>query len=217
MYRALIKIVVSLALALGVALAVGTTSTATAAPAHSAAVRTVAKASPCAAKQGRVNQAKRNLRKASQSLKRIERNHHARHHAAKVRAAKKHVRKAKSWLNRARRAHNVCVNNHRGSGSGGGTTSASPIQALCDAGVPQPVCDALAGLIPGGSTSLPISQLCSAAPQAQPLCDALNGGGIPSASDLQGLLTQVLNALGLGDLLGTTGLGDLTTVLNNLI
>jgi hypothetical protein len=216
MHRALIKIMVSLALAMGLALAVGPTVGADAATrtTHATVTRATTPAA-CANQQAWVNSARHQVAKAKRALRNAEHSRH--HHAAKVRAAKKHLAQAKHRLARARHARDTCVRNHP---SQPPVTTASPIQALCDAGVPQPVCDGLAGLIPSGSTSLPIAQLCSAVPNAQPLCDAINSassGGLPDVSSLQSVLTTVLNAVGLGDLLNTVGLGDLTGLLGNLI
>lgn len=77
------------------------------------------------------------------------------------------------------------------------------VQALCDAGAPQEVCDALAGLAGGTPDGVTLAALCSAAPQAQPLCDLVDGGGtLPTDPQaLADLLTPVLQALGLDALL----------------
>ncbi|MDP3894961.1 hypothetical protein, partial [Nocardioides sp.] len=76
----------------------------------------------------------------------------------------------------------------------------SPIQALCDAGLPQEVCDALGGLIPGASAGSPIlAQSDAGIPQE--VCDALGGDFDPSQLDpsvLEALLKSVLDLLGLG-------------------
>lgn len=93
--------------------------------------------------------------------------------------------------------------------------TASPIQTLCDAGVPQEICDILGQLVPGGSTASPLYLLCQSAPQAKPLCDLISAGTAPNPADLLNVVNTVLGALGLGDLLDDLldGLG-LGTVLD---
>lgn len=220
MYRALIKILVGLVLAAGLSIGVASTP-ATAATATHAPVRavahTAARTGVCARQTRSFKAAQRKLHTASRTLKSLQHNHRVKHRAAKIRAAKHRVHTAKAHLNKSLHTLQKCKAK-RHTSTKPPVTSSSPIQALCDAGVPQQVCDALAGLIPGGTstTAVPIGQLCSQVPGAQPLCDAL-GNGIPDVSSLQSVLTTVLNTLGLGNLLSTIGLGDLTTVLGNLI
>jgi len=208
MYRVLTKIMVSLALAVGLPFVVAPTTTANAATSPNV----------CASQRAHVVTSQHRALAAKRNLIKVQRHPHAAHHRAHLRAAKRRVNLTKHNLTVTHQRYSSCQRAHRAGGSNAGVSSASPIQALCDAGVPQGLCDALANIVPGGTTtSLSIGQLCTAAPQAQPLCDALSGGGVPDLGSLQSVLTQVLNALGLGDLLDQLGLGDLTGLLDGLI
>jgi hypothetical protein len=201
MYRAISKILVSLALALGLTLAAGTaasqaatTSTTTAA---SASTSTSAAANPCTTQHHRVSHAKHAVAKAKRALKKAKHSHNA----TKIKKAKKRLAKAKRALHKARKALKRC----QSAGSGSGSTSGPSLQALCDAGVPQQVCDALAGLAGNlPASSLPIDQFCTAVPQAASFCDAFKGGA--DVSTLTALLQGLLDTLGLGNLLGTVPL-----------
>ncbi|HJQ05890.1 MAG TPA: hypothetical protein VJ872_10620 [Nocardioides sp.] len=205
MPRALIKILVSLALALGLTLTVS--------PGNAHAATTPA---ACANQQAWVNSAQHALARAQRALRKTQHTQHQAHHAAKVRAAKVRVAKARATLADARAHRDTCVRDHQTSPT---VTTASPVQSLCDAGVPQPICDALAGLTSSIPSGLSIADLCAQIPNAQALCDAIAGaasGGLDTSA-LQSVLTQVLNATGLGDLLTQLGLGDLLNLLDQLI
>ncbi len=187
----------ALATLISVALVIGFTgATATAAPARAAAQQTAQqtaeRANECGQQQARVAQTKRNAKtkkaqlvKAGKVLKQAnKRLQKAKKSGQKalVKSAKKNVKRAKA--NRAakatklRKARNMvavaakqlraCQQANNGGSTGG------PLQPLCDAGLPQPICDALDALpLPGGvSTSAsPIQALCDAGlPQA--ICDA---------------------------------------------
>lgn len=85
---------------------------------------------------------------------------------------------------------------------GGGLGGLPTLGSLCGTGLPLPaeICDALGG--EGIPTDVPLDQVCAALSVVQPLCDALEGGGLPAdPEDLTGLLSPILDALGLGDLL----------------
>ncbi|GAB3858129.1 hypothetical protein GCM10028801_17620 [Nocardioides maradonensis] len=197
MYRTLTKILVSLALALGLSLVAGTA-------ASQAATTTTASstaANPCTTQHNRVNHAKKAVKKAKKALKKAKHTHKA----AKIKKAKKRLAKAKKSLRNAQKALKRCQSSTSGGGTGGtgggtggGTTPGAPsLQALCDAGVPQTVCDTLAQLTGSLSpSSLPLDQFCTSVPQAADLCNALKGGA--DASTLTNLVTTLLNTLGLG-------------------
>lgn len=210
MHRVLIKILVSLALAAGLTLTVSPGS------AHAAPV--VARATTpaaCANQQAWVNSARHNLARAQRALRKTQHAHHQAHHADKVVAAKRHVALAKERLTDARQHRDTCV---REQGDAPTVTAASPVQSLCDAGIPQAICDALATAALSIPSDLSIGQLCVQVPGAQALCDAIiSAADGLDTSALQSVLTQVLDGLGLTDLLNTIGLGDLTNLLNQLI
>ena len=190
MHRALIRMFVALALAAGLSFAVVGTTAGNATAAQPAARAT----GSCTTEQSNYDAAlahkhvvKHKLKKAKHAL-RVAKHHHNR---AKVRHLRKKVHRlyhrlqaAEAKAESARAALNTCKN-------GGGTSS--PIQTLCDSGVPQPVCDALAGLAGGGLPSdVSLDTLCTQVPQAQPLCDAAAGSGLPTdPSALAGLLGQI--------------------------
>ncbi|MCX6400524.1 MAG: hypothetical protein NTX33_11415 [Propionibacteriales bacterium] len=226
MHRALFKILVVLGLGLGLTF----TSTPIAnagAPAADRAVRSAAAQAPdCSAKEAALDKARDNYGKRKSTLKKV-RNALAKAKRAEKRAKTKKVKKARharvvklskrvkserAKVRAARAAvaiHKERVIDCRNSGTPTGPT-ASPIQTLCDAGVPQEICDILAGLVPGGSTASPLALLCSSAPQAAPLCDLISTGTAPDPADLLDVVNTVLVALGLGglldDLLGGLGL-----------
>ncbi|WP_435771234.1 hypothetical protein [Nocardioides sp. SYSU DS0651] len=224
MHRALIRILVGLAVTLGLALTSAGTTAASAAPA--APERAAALAPDCSAKEAalaksraKYGQAVREARHARNALTKAQRDERK----AKTRKAKKAkhkvvVRKQKrlkterSQMRTQKRyveAHKARVISCRNSQSPTNPT-ASPIQTLCTAGVPQAVCDALAGLVDPLAEPLTttIGQLCTAAPEAQPLCDLLLSGTTPDPASLLDVLDTVLAALGLDGLLGGLGLGD---------
>ncbi|MBM9461246.1 hypothetical protein JK386_15190 [Nocardioides sp. zg-536] len=240
MHRALFKIIVGLAVALGLTLAA--TPGATAAP---AAPAQAAAAPDCTAAQNAYNQSarshtaavkaaksaqtklkklKKKLKKAKVSHKKAKSKKAKKAKAKKVKKLRKQVTKARSDRDaRTKYAQRTAVTRNYSAGalqrcrSGAPATGKdSPIQALCDAGLPQQVCDELAKLVPGGSSASPIGALCAQAPQAKPLCDLL-GGQVPAdfdPADLLEVLQTVLGTIGLGDLLGQLpggagGLGDL--------
>jgi hypothetical protein len=76
----------------------------------------------------------------------------------------------------------------------------SPVQVLCDGGIPQAVCDALAGLLGGTPDGVSLDALCTAVPETQPICDAY-AGGTPDPVTLLAVVTDVLITLGLEGLL----------------
>lgn len=84
---------------------------------------------------------------------------------------------------------------------GGGLT----LQSLCDAGIPQQICDALGGAAAPGDVSL--DTFCGLVTAAQPLCDAFTGAGGALPTDADALvallepLAPVLDALGVGSVL----------------
>ena len=207
MHRALIRMIVSLALAAGMTLTVAATATTSA----SAAPAVVTAAPDCSTQQSaydaavakrhalkvKLERAKRHLKHAKRALRHAQATGHtAKAHrlAKKVRQLRKKVRSLKhrvavadAQAKDARAALEAC--------QGGGSNS--PIQSLCDQGVPQEVCDGLAGLVPGGGLPSDVSfqQLCDAAPQFQPLCDAADSGGLPTDPTA---LTDLLAGLGGG-------------------
>jgi hypothetical protein len=237
MTRNLIKILVGLAVALGLTLT--SAPDVQAAPAADGlAVR--AAAPDCSAKEAALAKSRA---KHGQFVRAV---HHARNdlrkakraeHRAKTRKAKrakhkvvvrehKQLRRAKAREQKQKRfvrAHQVQVNSCRNSS----TPATSPIQTLCDAGIPQDVCDALADVVTPGAdpVTTTIAQLCAAAPtEAAPLCDLFSGiGEVPlDPATLTDVLTTVLTTLGLGDLLSQLGLDSLidqdvvTSLLNEL-
>ena len=234
MSRALFKIVLGLAVALGLTFAAapiaGATPTASTRTAAAATADCSAQDAAAAKASSDYNRANAGVAKAQAKVKKLKKKLHKAqraHHAKQAKKLKKKLKKAKKSL-RAKRAERSRAAAHRSATAdaatrchaGGPTTgSASPIQALCDAGLPQALCDALAGLIPGGvgTTGTPLDQLCTAVPQAQPLCDAVNNGmagGVPaSPDDLLGIVRTLLTTLGLGGLLDQLGLtGGLPTL-----
>ncbi|GAB4008251.1 hypothetical protein [Nocardioides ultimimeridianus] len=204
MHRVLIKILVSLALAAGLTLTAG--------PGSAQAATTPA---ACANQQAWVNSARHDLARAERALRRTQHAHHQAHRADKVAAAKRHVAHAKERLADARESRDACKRDQDAAPT---VTAASPVQSLCDAGLPQAICDALATAAFSIPSDLSIGQLCAQVPGAQALCDAVIGAadGLDTSA-LQSVLTQVLDGLGLTDLLTTIGLGDLTNLLDQLI
>jgi Skp family chaperone for outer membrane proteins len=232
MSRALFKMILGLAVALGLTFAAAPIAGATA----TTGVTTQAAATPDCRTQEAANakananynkanadvaKAKAKVAKLKKKLKKAQRAHHAK----QVKKLKKRLKKAKKSLKakRSYRDRSAVTRSYtadalaRCKAGTPATGSASPIQALCDAGLPQALCDALAGLIPGGSTANPADLLCAQVPQAKPLCDALNGGlpgGAPTTpQDLLDIVRGLLTTLGLGglvDQLGLTGVIDQT-------
>jgi hypothetical protein len=189
MHRALIRMLVALALAAGLTFAVvGTTA------GNASAAQPARAAGSCSTEQSNYNAAlahkhavKHKLKKAKHALKQAKRHHNkakVRHLRKKVHRLYHRLQVAEKKAEAARAKLNECK-------AGGGTSS--PIQTLCDAGVPQPVCDALAGLAGGGLPSdVSLDTLCTQVPQAQPLCDAAAGSGLPTdPSALTDLLGQI--------------------------
>jgi len=219
-FRTLVGIAVALGLAVGLT---GTISTAQAAPATPSAVS--AAAPDCSAEQATLDQAnadraatqqklraaKRELRKAKRALRAAK----AAHRTAKVERLQKRVKRLQRKVRRlkrqleARNAEVATAQQARDDCLAGGAAS-SPVQVLCDGGVPQEVCDALASLGGGTPDTLTLDALCTAVPKAQPLCDAF-AGGTPDPTKLLTVLTDVLTTLGLEDLLGA-GLPSGTSV-----
>ncbi|GAA4807216.1 hypothetical protein ACFQ0K_01965 [Nocardioides caeni] len=241
MHRAVIKILVVLALALGLGLT--SASASSAAPAAAPA----AKAGDCTNQASAVAVARRNYNRQVSQQRRAQRVHanavraerkatgrkakraaHTRVVRAKNRVAaeRRDVRVSKNRVVRAKRNLSNCRNN------GGPDTSptSSPIQTLCDAGLPQTICDGLASLLPtGGTTANPLSLLCAQVPEAQALCNLISTGTAPDPQDLLevietvlddlgllDLISGLLNGLGLGSLLGGSELDDLLDLLGFL-
>ena len=249
MNRALFKMILGLAVALGLTL--GAAPLASATPSAPAAPAVAAKTNDCTAQAAANNRAGRAYASANASVKAAQakvtqlkkklkkaKKHHAKKQVRtltkKLKKAKKSLQAKKDYRSRVavtrtytQRSYDRCVAGQPAKGAD------SPIQALCTAGVPQPLCDALAGLIPGGSTANPIGLLCAQFPQAAPLCDLLIAGTPKTPADLldivEGLLktlgldsvvNQVLGTLGLGslgDLLSGAGAGDLLGTLTGLL
>ncbi len=171
MQRSWTRILLSFAVALGLSVAsAGFTSpshgaTTTASPTISGET-SMAKSGTCAKQRKRTTKTKRVVTKRKKQVRKAKRQH--RHHAVKkhkkqLKKAKVRHKKAKKALKRCRRAQNH---------GNDGPSTASPIQALCDAGLPQPICDALAGLAPGGDPADQIQTLCdNGVPQE--VCDGL--------------------------------------------
>jgi hypothetical protein len=172
------------------------------------------RSAPCAAKaqalkhtQKKVKKAKRHLKKTQKALKRAKAHKGKKaqkkaHH--KVTKAKRHLKKAKNQRRHANQALKTCRKNHNPKPA---PAPESPIQALCDAGAPQPLCDAL-GAIPvpgapeGGGTDAPIQPVCDAVPELQPLCDAAGGGPLPDPSTVCDALPVPLPLCDLPDIPG---------------
>lgn len=199
----------ALATFVAIALVAGFTGTsATAAPVRAAAGQSTERANECGQQQARVAQTQRNakikraqLAKATkvvkQANKRLQKAKKSGQKAL-IKDAKKGVKRAKANkalksknLRKARNLVAVAAQQLRAcqqAGGGGGT--AGPLQPVCDAGLPQEVCDALDGLaLPGGvvGASSPIQSLCDAGlPQA--ICDAATNLPLPGAdSPIQAL------------------------------
>ncbi|GAA3522639.1 hypothetical protein [Nocardioides daeguensis] len=215
MHRALFKMFLGLAVALG--LTFTTASVASATP-----VAAAAQAAPnCTTQQTTYNSANGNynaanayvaaadakVKKLKKKLKKAKK-HHA--PVKKVKKLKKKLKKAKkaraagiayrdqaaAQRNSATVALTTCWR------QSAPTSTASPIQSLCDA-IPelQPVCDALGNLPGVGGAGASFDTLCTAVPQMQPLCDAISGGGLTDPAQLAGLvdiLKSTLTSLGLG-------------------
>ncbi|NYJ02118.1 hypothetical protein HNR19_002816 [Nocardioides thalensis] len=215
MYRCVFKIFVSLALALGLTtVVVSTTSAAHAAPASAGVTRAAA---DCSAEQSTLDSirakrkaTKQKLAKAKRIKKRTAvqlRRAKANDNRARVIKLKRKMKKLTRQIRKlTRRVHNqnravqaakaVLAECQDSGGTG------SPIQDLCPP-LPQALCDGLGGAIPGGSADSPLQALCDAVPQLQPLCDAAGGAGLPTElGALTDLLQPLLDAAGLGDLLG---------------
>jgi hypothetical protein len=169
----------------------------------------------------KLHNAKAKLRIAKHKLHKAQRHHQA----AKVHRLKAKVKNLRKRVHRlyhqrqlartaTQNAHTALLTCQAGGGGGGGGGSSDPIQSLCDAGIPQAVCDALAGLVGGGLPSdLSLQALCDAVSALQPICDAADGGGLPTdPAALTALLQPLLDPLGLGDLLGGGLPSDLTSI-----
>ncbi len=208
MPRSLFRIVLGLAIAVGLSFAIVGPRSASAAPVAPTAVSsqaTQAAAADCSDQQQRVRSVRSKLSAAKQALRKAKRQLRgakANHNAAKVQRLKKRVRtlqrrirRLRNSLGSARAALYSCQNQSAGTDS--------PIQALCDAGVPQNVCDELAALVPGGGTpdGVSLDALCTAVPEAQPICDAF-AGGTPDPTTLLTIVQGVLLSLGLPGLPG---------------
>lgn len=228
MHRALFKILVILGLGLGLTFTSMPQAFADA-PAARATTAVPAQATPdCSAREAALAKARDNYGQRVSTAKKV-RNILAKAERAEKRAKSKKVKKVrharvvevrqrlKEERARVRVAKaRVEINKDkvitcRNSVPTGPT--ASPIQTLCDAGIPQEICDTLAALVPSGSTASPLALLCANAPQAQPLCDLISTGTAPDPAVLLEVVDQILGALGLGDLLTELldglGIGDI--------
>lgn len=224
MYRAVIKIFVSLALAVGLSFAVvGNATPANAAPAAEASSAAAAAPGKCAAKKAKVKKAKKAVKKAKKKVKKAKRTDSRK----AVKKSKQKVKKAQKKLKKAKKALKKC----RANVDPEPNPNDSPIGDLC-AMVPAPLnmitdllCDALIEFIPGGSGDSPIQALCDAgAPQE--LCDAL-GDAIDALSNIDptnptslldavvDLVQSILDALAGADPTGS--LGMLTDQLNMVL
>lgn len=174
------RLVLTIALALGLVLGVAatTTSSASAAP-----EQVTAKATSCASQQSAVARARANHGRATRAVRharnalRKAQQHHARK-AVVVRKKRTVKRSVRHWratgrtLRTAKGRLTACQNAGGGTNGGGGGTptspaAASPVQVLCDAGIPQEVCDALAGLVPtagGDPLTATLGQLAAVLP-----------------------------------------------------
>jgi len=209
-----LKIFVSLALALGLTTAVvGTSSAAQAAPAtgvtRAAAACQAERAvldSARAKRQGtkqRLTRAQRARKRTAVQLRRAKANGNQ---ARTVRLQRKLrgidrrltvlQRRSRNQARAVQAAREVlaeCVN-----GTGG---AESPIQDLCDAGLPQALCDTLGGLVPGGGPASPLQAVCDALTPLQPLCDAADRGLPSSPAALFDVVRPLLSAAGLDTLI----------------
>ena len=239
-YRAVLGVVVALGLGLGAAAVITSTSTNAAASAVDCSVQQSTYDAAVAhqrAVKHKLVKAQRQLKRAKRALRRAV----AAGDVAKAHKLAKKVRKLKRLVKRLKHRYSVARDQTAAAHTALATCLAStppptspttptttkpttptttaptpvPIQTLCDAGIPQAVCDALAGLAGGGLPSdVSLDALCDAAPQLQPLCDAANGpGGLPTdPAALTDLLAPLLDLVGLGDLLGGGLPSDLTSV-----
>lgn len=234
MNRALVKMLVGLAVALGLTLA--SAPVASAAPTAAEAASAAATAPDCsrqiaannrayasyAAADRSVKAAQAKVKKLTKKVKKAKKVHakkKVKKLTKKLRKAKKSLRAKKEYRSKVAITRTYTARSLARCQSGQAATgSESPIQALCDAGLPQPLCDALANLIPGGSTANPIGLLCAQFPQAAPLCDLVATGLPTDPADLLDIVEGLLVTLGLGDLLDTLldglGLGTLGDLLN---
>lgn len=194
----------ALATFVAIALVAGFTGTsATAAPVRAAAGQSAERANECGQQQSRLAQTQRNAKikrtqfaKAGKVLKQAnKRLQKAKKSGQKalIKNAKKGVKRAK--VNKAVKARNLKkarsmvasaarqLRACQQAGGGGGT--AGPLQPVCDAGLPQAVCDAVDSLpLPGGipGAASPIQTLCDAGlPQA--ICDAATNLPVPGADN----------------------------------
>lgn len=216
MNRALIRILVGVAVGLGLTLTTATTTAAAPAPSDRASAAApdcsthadaLAKARDNYGQRNRVFTKARNaLKKAKRAEKRAKTRKAKRaKHKVLVRA-KKRVKAQRTKLRSARAnvatkkaALERCQNTPTPTPA---PTAASPIQVLCDRGIPQQVCTELA-VLTGGTLQTTLGELCTAVPDLAPLCDVL-GGRTPGSAELEGLVTElhgILDGLGLADLL----------------
>jgi hypothetical protein len=249
MNRALFKMILGLAVALGLTL--GAAPIASASPAAPAAPAAAAQAPDCSAQVAANNRANASYASANASVKAAQakvtklkkkikkaKKHHAKKQVRKLnkklKKAKQSLREKKQYRDRVAVTRSYTQRSLARCQAGTPAQGAdSPIQALCDAGIPQALCDALAGLIPGGSTANPVGLLCAQFPQAAVLCDAISAGLPTDPADLldlvetlaktlglDGVLNTVLGSLGigtLGDLLSGAGAGSLISTLTDLL
>lgn len=211
MYRALIKIVVALALATGLTYATGGASNAAPAAAESSVAP---RAASCSAEQKKLGNARavyanwvKVTKKSRASYKKAQRvekktvgkKAKKRAHAKTVKARNKYVSNAKrsdvakKRAVAARRAYDKCVAANQPQPAP--APSASPIQVLCDAGIPQVVCDQLVVVIPGGDATSTIKQFCTAFPQGAQLCTLLDNNSTLDPALLVTTLNQIINLL----------------------
>ena len=230
MHSALIRILVGVGVGLGLTLTSATTATAAPAPSD----RAVAEASgpDCSAQSAALSRARNNygqrmrvfkrarnaVLKAQRAEKRAKTRKSKRARHKVVVRAQKRLKTQRTKLRRARAnvatrkaALNRCRNTPAPPPAE--PTPASPIQALCDQGVPQEVCTELA-VLAGGTLQTTLGELCTAQPDLASLCDVL-AGTVPDSPELEGLIIELHSILGidhegfLDDVLGEIGLTDL--------
>jgi hypothetical protein len=233
MHSALIRILVGVGVGLGLTLTSATTA-ATAAPAFSDRMVAQAAGPDCSAQAAALSRARNNygqrmrvfkqarnaVLKAQRAEKRAKTRKAKRAKHRVVVRAQKRLRTQRTKLRSARAnvatrkgALNRCRNTPPPPPPAE-PTPASPIQALCDQGVPQEVCTQLAAQ-GGGTLQTTLGELCTAQPDLASLCDVL-AGVVPDPAGLQDLVTTlhgILDSIGredlLDDVLGEIGLTDL--------
>lgn len=220
--RLLAVVLVALALVAG-----GTTSPAGAAGAAAQRDAVTSPSAACQSQYGRFTASAASYNARTQQVRRAEKRVRAKQARVDRASTPKQKRKATKKLHKAERAQRrqvaqqdrlkkVAVADYNAwqDCEADAGAPASPIQALCDQGLPQAVCDAFTSLpLPGGTTTGgPLQPLCDAgAPQA--LCDAATLPSPDGASPLQPLCDLGLPAeLCAASVPGAPGLPDVPGV-----